>query len=220
MMTSTPRLSPRLIESLFRALGASPAFIDGVVGDLVEEFAERCASEGEPRAQAWFRREALRAVPSAAREGGRLLRWRDGRQLLSHALLAHVIVGAPMLMVGAMMAGVLHALGVPLSMAPVTADSLTWVLRWLPVVILEALALGYTAAWVDARRPLACAATMALCWLTAHTAMFAIEPKEPLWFFLTIPPTIAASVMLGGLARVFHLHRREGGGSTPSGAAT
>lgn len=61
-------------ERLLLALGADPAFVDGVFGDLAEEYAHRLAADGPRVAWAWRLGELTRSMPhlvrSALRHGG------------------------------------------------------------------------------------------------------------------------------------------------------
>lgn len=61
-------------ERALGALGASTAFAEAVLGDLAEERALRTERDGPVRAQLWYAREALRALPhllwNAVRHGG------------------------------------------------------------------------------------------------------------------------------------------------------
>lgn len=61
-------------ERLLLALGADPDFIDGVFGDIAEEYAERARLDGAKAAATWRTRELLRSMPhlvrSALRHGG------------------------------------------------------------------------------------------------------------------------------------------------------
>ncbi|MCC6931206.1 MAG: hypothetical protein IT359_19615 [Gemmatimonadaceae bacterium] len=63
-----------LVERSLLALGADPCFLDGVFGDLAEEYAHRVSSDGRLAATAWRARELIRSAPhlvgSALRHGG------------------------------------------------------------------------------------------------------------------------------------------------------
>lgn len=61
-------------ERLLLSLGADPDFVDGVFGDLAEEYAHRLATDGPRVARAWWLGELTRSMPhlvrSALRHGG------------------------------------------------------------------------------------------------------------------------------------------------------
>jgi len=61
-------------ERFLLALGADSDFLDGVFGDLAEEYASRLASDGRAAAAAWRLREVARSMPhlirSALHQGG------------------------------------------------------------------------------------------------------------------------------------------------------
>ncbi|MGZ8377129.1 MAG: hypothetical protein ACXW05_20495 [Gemmatirosa sp.] len=68
----TPRVRPAkpslpTVEALLRALGADPAFVEAVLGDLAEECAERAARDGVRAARWWYVREAVRSAPHLVR---------------------------------------------------------------------------------------------------------------------------------------------------------
>lgn len=87
-------------ERLLATLGANPAFVDAVLGDLAEERALRMEREGRVRAQLWYAREAIRAVPhllwNAVRHGGASGRLR-GVGLLAGLAAAPTLVVALLL---------------------------------------------------------------------------------------------------------------------------
>ena len=77
------------LERLLSRIGADPAFVDAVLGDLAEERAARTITDGARAARLWYAREALRSMPhlvaSAMRgESGR----RRARLVLSLAAIA------------------------------------------------------------------------------------------------------------------------------------
>jgi hypothetical protein len=86
-----------VVERLLHALGAQPAFVDAVLGDLAEERARRTEENGPMSAGWWYGREALRAVPhllwNAARHGGASGRARVAAVLAGLALMP-LVVGA------------------------------------------------------------------------------------------------------------------------------
>jgi hypothetical protein len=72
--TAKPRIAP-LAERVLRRLGADPRFVEDVLGDLTEEYANRAESDGAFFARLWYVREAVRSTPhvltSALRCAGR-----------------------------------------------------------------------------------------------------------------------------------------------------
>jgi len=81
-----------LLERLLSLLGADPAFVDAVLGDLAEERATRTITDGARSARWWFVGEALRSAPHLV---GSAMRGERGRrhmmQMLSLAALALVV---------------------------------------------------------------------------------------------------------------------------------
>lgn len=87
-----------LSERLCLALGADPAFIDAVFGDLAEEYSHRLASAGRGAARAWWLRELARSTPylvrNALRHGGPRAYLRLGAITVILALSVAVVVMA------------------------------------------------------------------------------------------------------------------------------
>jgi hypothetical protein len=59
------------LERLLHLLGADPAFVDAVLGDLAEERAARAITDGARSARLWYARETLRSVPHLVASGMR-----------------------------------------------------------------------------------------------------------------------------------------------------
>lgn len=64
------------MERALHSIGADPAFVDAVLGDLAEERAERTVSQGARAAQLWYAREALRSMPHLVASAVRVAGWR------------------------------------------------------------------------------------------------------------------------------------------------
>jgi hypothetical protein len=54
---------PERIACLLGALVAEPSLREPLLGDMAEEFAERCARDGAAPARRWYRAQALRSAP-------------------------------------------------------------------------------------------------------------------------------------------------------------
>ena len=68
-------------ERALLTLGADPAFVDAVLGDLAEESAARAARDGVGAARRWYAREALHAAPHLVRHAlWRVVRRGSARQ--------------------------------------------------------------------------------------------------------------------------------------------
>jgi hypothetical protein len=158
--TNRPRL-PQTAERLFAALGASPSFVDDVLGDLHELRTHRAAA-GLPCGAAWYGAEVLRALPHALRDGLRGVRVGHVVDWGQKALCAWILLLAAQLFAGGVIHGVvevLASLGVPALPSRVTG--------LLPIVVISAFAvhwllLGYVAAWLERERPLLVSAVVAL----------------------------------------------------------
>jgi hypothetical protein len=64
-------------ERLLHFLGADPAFVDAVLGDLAEERAARATTDGARSARLWYVRETLRSMPHLVASG---MRGANGRR--------------------------------------------------------------------------------------------------------------------------------------------
>ena len=63
-LADAPALTPPpLAERALGALVADALLREAVLGDLAEEFAERCALHGPARARRWYRVQAARSAP-------------------------------------------------------------------------------------------------------------------------------------------------------------
>jgi hypothetical protein len=100
------RTVPRapLVERLLRSIGAERAFVDDVLGDLVQERARRAADEGAAAARLWYLREALRSAPhlvrNAVAHGGPHARMRIAMAGAAVVMLPLVALAAMTLMPG------------------------------------------------------------------------------------------------------------------------
>ena len=88
------------LERLLHALGADPAFVDDVLGDLAEERAARTISDGARSARLWYLREALRSMPHLA---GSAMRGANGRRRAMATLCLAAIALAATFAVRAML---------------------------------------------------------------------------------------------------------------------
>src|SRR4051794_16797389 len=78
--TRLPRTGERerasRLERLLCNLGADPAFVEAVLGDLAEERAARTSTDGASAARLWYAREALRSMPHLVASAVRVSSWR------------------------------------------------------------------------------------------------------------------------------------------------
>ncbi len=112
-----PSMTPKgdRTSSVLEALGFDADFVDAIVGDLAEEFAERAGRDGAARARLWYARELLRSTPhmlaAAVRRGGR-----GARMVIAASL------GAALLMLTATVAFVILRDGPPVRLVSDAAD--------------------------------------------------------------------------------------------------
>ena len=81
------------VERLLHSIGADPAFVEAVLGDLAEERAARTIADGPRAAHLWYLREALRSMPHLVASAIRGASWRR-RATLMLCLTAIVSVAA------------------------------------------------------------------------------------------------------------------------------
>ncbi len=161
---------PRWVAGLVR-LGCPEQLLEAVLGDLEEAFGTLLACEGPRGARRWYRREALRSLPTLL-----LHKLRGGAQGLSEALL-----------------GAGFALGLPLSLlfrchdlaralVPFR-DGTTPATEVLELGLLLAAA-GSAALGAGLSRPrLAAALAACACWL----ALIGSVATFPAWFWFALP---------------------------------
>jgi hypothetical protein len=196
-----------LAAPLFRAVGASPLFVDDVLGDLEEVRVQR-ATAGQSCGRLWYGVEIARAFPHAARDG---LRGVGVAQVLDwgqKALAAWVLLGMGAFFAGAMSIGSWRALqegAATPHLAPSPAVVISGLL--LAGAVRFAL-LGYIAAWMERERPLVVTLTTALLDLALHALVFrAAEPDT--WLYGMLLPVVGAGLTLfGGVWRVILTARR------------
>jgi hypothetical protein len=96
---------PDVVGHLLRWLGADPAFVDDVLGDLAEEHARRTVERGAVAARWWYLAEAVRALPhlawNALRFGGTRGRARVAAVVAGVAMVPAVIAAGLMARAGA-----------------------------------------------------------------------------------------------------------------------
>jgi hypothetical protein len=180
------------IEALLASLGARAPYRDAVLGDLAEEHARRAESEGERAAARWYRREALRAAPHLLLDWARQLTPREVGRL---AVIAIVSGATLRLLQLGIVAAVVASLGVvPDSLVVVNA---AWrdVVQEMPVlaamvvalVQLVPVAVGFVAAWTNARGRIPAALVVATAVAGSGMAL--------LWFFVPTPLPLSVSVV-------------------------
>jgi hypothetical protein len=174
-----PRPPPALAEYAIAALVADPALREAVLGDLAEEFADRCARDGAARARSWYREQVVRSAPAFVAAC-----WR--RAPVGHRRTRPLLTGV----VGGYLALlVLHlaaqfAAGVLLTPAGVADPAWAFVACSLVTGTGCALLGGYVAARAHPEAPLAAALTLALgCVALAATGMLVNGGAAPLWYW-------------------------------------
>lgn len=181
---------------LFAAVGASPAFVDDVLGDLHELRAQRRRT-GETAGQVWYVAEVLRALPHAVRDGLRgtgrfhVLDW--GQK----ALAAWLLLGTAVLIGGAMSFGLWATLTPPASRPRVWFPSDAFMVVLLAAGTLRLVLLGYVAAWLERERPLLVTVLTALIECTLHVLLLHHHGRE-LGAGIFVVPVIAATLITGG----------------------
>jgi hypothetical protein len=185
-----------LAARLFAALGASPAFVDDVLGDL-EELRAQPRPAGMFSSRFWYAAEVLCALPHALRDGlrgvglGHVIDW--GQKALS----AHLLLGVATLVGGGLahevvVADILVEPNAPLGL--VVAAVLAALLAWC-------VALGYLAAWMERERPLIVTLATALFNAMLHTLMLWPTASDVGAGVIVFPTTGALLIAGGGLWR-------------------
>lgn len=151
----------RRIEALLSALAADAPYRDAILGDLAEEFAIRVEEQGEPEAQRWYRRQALRTAPHLLRLWARRLSSFDMAQLVAFTLLAQVTAGV---INTAVRAAIVMYYGVPIDDAQIVNIAWRDLTEWsalptrlisLSVAAVSLFGAGYALSRLERRSPLA-----------------------------------------------------------------
>lgn len=82
----------RATDRLLSALGADPAFVEAVLGDLAEEHAMRTARHGARAAHAWYLRESLRSAPHVLASALTRRPWFFARYVMGLGIVAATLV--------------------------------------------------------------------------------------------------------------------------------
>lgn len=200
--TRPPRWAERLLESL----GANPAFIHDVLGDMTDEFARRVAYDGDDAARRWYLREAWRTLPYVLRDGLRMER-RDLVRI-GHAVMgAYAVIATTGLVMFSALAAALELLGFRSGSFP---DSVFHIIRMPMVTVLgTGLAVfgGYLAARFDKQRPMVSAMALGGFWaaiglVVGTVAIAAGLPSQSALEVVARALLIVSSTTAGGVIRV------------------
>jgi hypothetical protein len=182
-----------LAARLFAALGASPAFIDDVLGDLEELRAKRRPASAFSSA-VWYVAEVLRALPHALRDGLRGVGASHVIDWAQKALSAHLLLGFAALVVGW---GVARGVVPADILAAPDARFAVFVYAILSALIVSCVALGYMAAWMERDRPLI--VTLATALLNAMLSTLVLWPStSEIGAGVVVLPAIGALLITAG----------------------
>ncbi|AMW05711.1 hypothetical protein [Gemmatimonas phototrophica] len=188
----------QLAERLLLSVGAPPAFVDDVLGDLEEERVHREALGLGPQNR-WFVRQILAAMPYAIGQGLRTNRLRGVLRLLETSLAAWMVVtiatAIPMLVV----AGVYSTMSGE-QLSRFAARLPLW--PGLALGLLSAAAVGYTAAWLDRHRPLLVSLTSGVVWAGIQSAVMLANIGQTAAWQWALPFINFVAVSVGGLYRM------------------
>lgn len=207
-----PPAPPRGIESMLEALGAESRFCDSVLGDLAEEFTARAERDGLASADAWYRREALRAAPHLLWSWARRLGLRGVAQLVGVMVSSYVSLLLLGVLVGATGYVVMRSLGLPTEYQMPWGNQLAASLLFAAALCLGSLVatlMGYVASWLGHEAPLATAIAFAIVWGVIEIVAVAHAPRFPLWFRCAVPVVVVVAITFGGMLRVGQTQRDD-----------
>ncbi|MCE2901006.1 MAG: hypothetical protein LXA09_07195 [Gemmatimonadetes bacterium] len=194
-------MHPDTAERLLRATGASPLFVDDVLGDLEELRAQR-QHTGRAGGRWWYGVQVVRALPYAQRDGLRgvglshLVDW--GQK----ATAAWVLVGFSRLIAGGLCFGAWAALTPPAERPVIWFPSGLVMVGLLVGGALSYLLLGYVAAWMERDRPMMVTGVAALFGVMLHTLMAQDDLREFGSVALVVPLFVGCLITAGGVWRV------------------
>lgn len=201
---------------LLSAVGASPAFVEDVLGDLEELRTQREAA-GRAAGRAWYATEVLRALPYALREGTRGTGLAHLGDWTQKAMAAWLLLGTVALIGGALSYGVWVTFNPPEARPIVWFPSDTVLVAMLAAATVRCLLLGYAAASMERERPLLVTVLAAMLDASVHLLLMQRTAGEfGAGVFLV---SVLSSVLItaGGVWRVMRApHERcSGGPETP-----
>jgi hypothetical protein len=210
---------PRRVEVLLESLGASIEYRDALVGDLAEEFASRAERDGSGKARRWYYREAVRVTPHLVRNAARAFSRADLRHTANVIGLAYVCTITLAMFVTLTVFSVARAAGVSSGAVgrfwtqPIPTMA---VLGFLVLVMGEAMAGGFFAAWLDRRAPVVSACALGLVWscaLSIAPAFVGVSSvaRFPIWYSFTVPVIVVLGATAGGVLRVCSRGGARGG---------
>ncbi len=196
-------------ERLLLSVGALPEFVDDVIGDLEEERTQREAAGLGPQ-NAWFTRQIVAALPYALRQGVREHRLRGMLRLLETSLAAWILVELGVVIMGLVAIGA-YTIVSGNALPTFSGELPLW--PTLPLGVLSAAAVGYTAAWLDRRRPLLAALASGALWAGIQSALLlATVGQTARWQWAMLLLTVVG-VTIGGVVRISRTS--PDGGSLP-----
>lgn len=184
---------------LLAAVGASPRFIDDVIGDL-EEIAQQRREAAEPCGTWWYAGEVLRSLPYAVWDSVRGSITAAVVDIAQKALAAQVVV-----VMATLLAATLAVVGYDTWSTATNADrswlqSESFVVVLLLTVVLRYLLLGYVTVWMDARRPLL--TLLAGASFDAYLHTFLVGDEIVGVVRLLLPGIAWSGIMFGGAIRL------------------
>jgi hypothetical protein len=190
---------PRFTQTLLESVGARRQLAEAVLGDLTEEFHERASRDGERSARHWFVRESFRALPHLLNDSVRTLCWRDVRRLLGVALSAYVFLLFVFMFAAYLVMAVWRALD-PIGSAAAMGGPQPRILA----LVVPPLAVfgGYLASWMEDRRPILGALTLAVGWCIAGLVQLAMLARRPDWLDILGPFVVLLAVAVEGLLQL------------------
>ena len=191
----TDFIPPRRVEgALLESLGAEIEYREALVGDLAQEFASRAERDGAAKARLWYYREAVRVTPHLLRNASRGFSRVDFRYAANVIGLAYVCTVTLCMLVTLTVYSLARAVGVSsFAIGRFWAQPLPTiaVVGFLVLVVGEAMAAGFFAAWLDRRAPVVSACMLGVLWSCA----------------MSVTPSIRRSGSRGAVSHLVLLHR-------------
>jgi hypothetical protein len=202
---------PRAVESLLKSLGADPYLSDVILGDLVEEFDQRLAFDGEADARRWYTTEAIRAVPHLLRNALKQLRFGDVPRLIGVALFSWLALLPISLSVWVVVATIARLLGVSWPTLQISVSHPAFLAFVMLTMPLAGGLGGYIAAWRNARAPLIGAAAfgVVLTSINLIAGLFGPSPL-PVAYRIAALSIFNVAALIGGALRVIRLKPSAG----------
>jgi hypothetical protein len=186
--------------TLLSAVGASPQFVDDVIGDL-EEIAVQRRDAAEPCGPMWYAGEVLRTLPYALRDSAQGSPAAAVVDVGQKALAAWLLLGMLTVTVGGITVFGYDAWRGSANDGRIWFPSDAFLVSLLLAGALRYVLLGYVTAWMDPKRPLITLLTVAVCEAVLHARYFGDDLTWP--SSLLMAAVAWSLIMLGGVWRVF-----------------